>query len=195
MPAGEEGSFDGLKCAACNCHRNFHRKEAAESEGFNQLLSQNTEIQNYEQASKSPVQKICCSPAIEQLLTWMVDTLSQSHILQKEGKLQDAVAVSLTVPELWSTNVELLPLTFIQSSWDLSSDISVNVMATPSLIATEEARAFPSEPEQLFPRESSPLLLGVDLFCPSLLLVRRSKVAQLPPAGLWPGPAFFASAP
>lgn len=28
MPAGEEGTMDALKCAACNCHRNFHRKEA-----------------------------------------------------------------------------------------------------------------------------------------------------------------------
>ncbi|OIT39905.1 PREDICTED: zinc-finger homeodomain protein 2-like [Nicotiana attenuata] len=27
MPAGEEGTMDALKCAACNCHRNFHRKE------------------------------------------------------------------------------------------------------------------------------------------------------------------------
>lgn len=27
MAAGEEGSIDALKCAACNCHRNFHRKE------------------------------------------------------------------------------------------------------------------------------------------------------------------------
>nr|GMC57218.1 zinc-finger homeodomain protein 2-like [Ipomoea batatas] len=27
MPAGEFGSLDALKCAACNCHRNFHRKE------------------------------------------------------------------------------------------------------------------------------------------------------------------------
>ncbi|XP_058096982.1 zinc-finger homeodomain protein 1 [Magnolia sinica] len=27
MPAGEEGSMDALKCAACSCHRNFHRKE------------------------------------------------------------------------------------------------------------------------------------------------------------------------
>ncbi|CAA2988254.1 mini zinc finger 2-like [Olea europaea subsp. europaea] len=26
MPAGEEGSHGALKCAACNCHRNFHRK-------------------------------------------------------------------------------------------------------------------------------------------------------------------------
>ncbi|CAN0877289.1 Zinc-finger homeodomain protein 2 [Linum grandiflorum] len=27
MAAGEEGSLAALKCAACNCHRNFHRKE------------------------------------------------------------------------------------------------------------------------------------------------------------------------
>lgn len=30
MAAGEEGTLEGLKCAACNCHRNFHRKEALE---------------------------------------------------------------------------------------------------------------------------------------------------------------------
>ncbi|KAM7262069.1 hypothetical protein ACFE04_021146 [Oxalis oulophora] len=27
MPAGAEGTLDALKCAACKCHRNFHRKE------------------------------------------------------------------------------------------------------------------------------------------------------------------------
>ncbi|KAI4337629.1 hypothetical protein L6164_016018 [Bauhinia variegata] len=27
MAAGEEGTLDALKCAACDCHRNFHRKE------------------------------------------------------------------------------------------------------------------------------------------------------------------------
>ncbi|KAI0494803.1 hypothetical protein KFK09_024946 [Dendrobium nobile] len=27
LPAGEEGSLDALRCAACSCHRNFHRKE------------------------------------------------------------------------------------------------------------------------------------------------------------------------
>lgn len=27
MPSGEEGSIEALKCSACNCHRNFHRKE------------------------------------------------------------------------------------------------------------------------------------------------------------------------
>ncbi|KAK3030158.1 hypothetical protein RJ639_039635 [Escallonia herrerae] len=37
MAAGEDGSLDALKCAACNCHRNFHRKET-EGEGFHQPL-------------------------------------------------------------------------------------------------------------------------------------------------------------
>ncbi|XWS44610.1 hypothetical protein CRYUN_Cryun15aG0062500 [Craigia yunnanensis] len=27
MPNGEEGSIEALKCSACNCHRNFHRKQ------------------------------------------------------------------------------------------------------------------------------------------------------------------------
>ncbi|CAK9147100.1 unnamed protein product [Ilex paraguariensis] len=27
MPAGADGTIDALKCAACLCHRNFHRKE------------------------------------------------------------------------------------------------------------------------------------------------------------------------
>nr|GLL18361.1 zinc-finger homeodomain protein 2-like [Ipomoea trifida] len=33
MPAGEDGTLDSLKCAACGCHRNFHRKEE-EGDGF-----------------------------------------------------------------------------------------------------------------------------------------------------------------
>ena len=33
MPAGEEGTLDALRCAACNCHRNFHRKESPATEG------------------------------------------------------------------------------------------------------------------------------------------------------------------
>ena len=28
MPGGEEGTPESLRCAACECHRNFHRKEA-----------------------------------------------------------------------------------------------------------------------------------------------------------------------
>ncbi|WOL04120.1 zinc-finger homeodomain protein 4 [Canna indica] len=27
MPSGEEGTLEALKCSACSCHRNFHRKE------------------------------------------------------------------------------------------------------------------------------------------------------------------------
>ncbi|KAA8528337.1 hypothetical protein F0562_035692 [Nyssa sinensis] len=38
MAAGEEGTLDALKCAACNCHRNFHRKDS-EGEGFHQSYS------------------------------------------------------------------------------------------------------------------------------------------------------------
>ncbi|KAL2521778.1 Zinc-finger homeodomain protein 3 [Forsythia ovata] len=34
MAAGLEGSLDALKCAACNCHRNFHRKETEGSGAF-----------------------------------------------------------------------------------------------------------------------------------------------------------------
>nr|XP_027077598.1 zinc-finger homeodomain protein 3-like [Coffea arabica] len=26
LPGGEEGTIEALKCSACNCHRNFHRK-------------------------------------------------------------------------------------------------------------------------------------------------------------------------
>lgn len=33
MAAGEEGTLDALRCAACNCHRNFHRKETDSSSG------------------------------------------------------------------------------------------------------------------------------------------------------------------
>ncbi|RWR78660.1 zinc finger-homeodomain-containing protein [Cinnamomum micranthum f. kanehirae] len=27
MPSGEEGTLEAFKCSACNCHRNFHKKE------------------------------------------------------------------------------------------------------------------------------------------------------------------------
>ncbi|KAG2584549.1 zinc-finger homeodomain protein 2-like [Panicum virgatum] len=33
MAAGEEGSIDALRCAACGCHRNFHRKESESPTG------------------------------------------------------------------------------------------------------------------------------------------------------------------
>ncbi|CAA2991301.1 zinc-finger homeodomain 2-like [Olea europaea subsp. europaea] len=34
IAAGEEGSLDALKCAACNCHRNFHRRETEVGAAF-----------------------------------------------------------------------------------------------------------------------------------------------------------------
>ncbi|KMZ76218.1 Zinc finger-homeodomain protein 1 [Zostera marina] len=41
MPSGEEGTMEALKCSACNCHRNFHRREVeGESSSF-ELLYQN----------------------------------------------------------------------------------------------------------------------------------------------------------
>ncbi|XP_019156757.1 PREDICTED: zinc-finger homeodomain protein 1-like [Ipomoea nil] len=33
MPGGEEGTVASLKCAACNCHRSFHRQETTHGSG------------------------------------------------------------------------------------------------------------------------------------------------------------------
>uniref|UniRef100_A0ACD5Y8M8 Uncharacterized protein n=1 Tax=Avena sativa TaxID=4498 RepID=A0ACD5Y8M8_AVESA len=43
IAAGEEGSIDALRCAACGCHRNFHRRESnlpagAEGSPFSPLV-------------------------------------------------------------------------------------------------------------------------------------------------------------
>nr|DAD29199.1 TPA_asm: hypothetical protein HUJ06_030667 [Nelumbo nucifera] len=38
MPAGEEGTSAALKCCACNCHRNFHKREV-EIESFRDCSS------------------------------------------------------------------------------------------------------------------------------------------------------------
>ncbi|KAJ7958945.1 Zinc-finger homeodomain protein [Quillaja saponaria] len=32
MAAGDDGTLDALKCAACGCHRNFHRKETSDGD-------------------------------------------------------------------------------------------------------------------------------------------------------------------
>ncbi|KAI3726749.1 hypothetical protein L1987_66553 [Smallanthus sonchifolius] len=34
MPSGNDGTLEAFKCAACNCHRNFHRKEIATAGHF-----------------------------------------------------------------------------------------------------------------------------------------------------------------
>ncbi|KAF2591137.1 hypothetical protein F2Q70_00040678 [Brassica cretica] len=38
MPGGEEGTLGALKCAACSCHRSFHRKEVYEHINSTQKL-------------------------------------------------------------------------------------------------------------------------------------------------------------
>ncbi|KAG9136433.1 hypothetical protein Leryth_026272 [Lithospermum erythrorhizon] len=38
IAAGEDGTLEALRCAACNCHRNFHRKELI-AVGFHQYSS------------------------------------------------------------------------------------------------------------------------------------------------------------
>uniref|UniRef100_A0A3Q7H0I3 ZF-HD dimerization-type domain-containing protein n=1 Tax=Solanum lycopersicum TaxID=4081 RepID=A0A3Q7H0I3_SOLLC len=47
MPAGEEGTMDALKCAACNCHRNFHRKEAEERLGWRMQKQDEALVQQF----------------------------------------------------------------------------------------------------------------------------------------------------
>ncbi|KAF8068537.1 hypothetical protein N665_1145s0005 [Sinapis alba] len=37
MPSGEEGTLEALRCAACDCHRNFHRKEVGDGVGSSDL--------------------------------------------------------------------------------------------------------------------------------------------------------------
>lgn len=33
MPSGDEGTLEALKCAACGCHRNFHRRDTSGNGG------------------------------------------------------------------------------------------------------------------------------------------------------------------
>ncbi|KAJ9145959.1 hypothetical protein P3X46_028284 [Hevea brasiliensis] len=40
MPRGDDGTLDCLTCAACGCHRNFHRREGASSLQFDHLHHQ-----------------------------------------------------------------------------------------------------------------------------------------------------------
>jgi ZF-HD class homeobox domain-containing protein len=47
MAAGEEGSIDALRCAACGCHRNFHRKETDSPTGADAAAISSTAITPY----------------------------------------------------------------------------------------------------------------------------------------------------
>ncbi|KAJ0024338.1 hypothetical protein Pint_08971 [Pistacia integerrima] len=46
MPSGEEGTLEALKCAACDCHRNFHRKEVNGETQFSGNCSRRTIMLN-----------------------------------------------------------------------------------------------------------------------------------------------------
>ncbi|XP_074568805.1 zinc-finger homeodomain protein 4-like [Curcuma longa] len=44
MPSGKEGTLEALKCSACGCHRNFHRKE---TEGEEELEREPSPLEYY----------------------------------------------------------------------------------------------------------------------------------------------------
>ncbi|XP_073274975.1 zinc-finger homeodomain protein 6-like [Primulina huaijiensis] len=39
MPGGQEGTFESMRCAACNCHRSFHRRVDAEVDPHHPQIS------------------------------------------------------------------------------------------------------------------------------------------------------------
>lgn len=46
IAAGDEGTVEALKCAACNCHRNFHRKE---TEGESNVYNYSPQYHHHQQ--------------------------------------------------------------------------------------------------------------------------------------------------
>lgn len=50
MPSGDEGTLEALTCSACNCHRNFHRKET-EGESDHHLLHHHHHNNNHPNSS------------------------------------------------------------------------------------------------------------------------------------------------
>ncbi|KAL6545677.1 hypothetical protein OROGR_009551 [Orobanche gracilis] len=52
MPSGEEGTLEAFTCLACNCHRNFHRKETEGDEPSDD--DNNNNNYNYSSTSNNP---------------------------------------------------------------------------------------------------------------------------------------------
>ncbi|KAL6517826.1 hypothetical protein OROMI_033527 [Orobanche minor] len=50
MPSGEEGTLEAFTCLACNCHRNFHRKETEGDEPYDDYNNSNNN-NNYNYSS------------------------------------------------------------------------------------------------------------------------------------------------
>ncbi|KDP34399.1 hypothetical protein JCGZ_12803 [Jatropha curcas] len=64
MPTGEEGTAEALRCAACQCHRNFHRKEI---DGEHQSAATNSYYKDNNQRNTIPQQQLATShPPISQ---------------------------------------------------------------------------------------------------------------------------------
>lgn len=54
IAAGDEGTLDGLKCAACNCHRNFHRKQLEDSVQHYQKFQHKNALQQHQYITATP---------------------------------------------------------------------------------------------------------------------------------------------
>ncbi|KAL1189404.1 Zinc-finger homeodomain protein 5 [Cardamine amara subsp. amara] len=67
MPSGEEGTIEALRCAACDCHRNFHRKEI-DGIGSSDLISHHRHQQfhhhhhNHYGGGRRPPQSLTLNP-------------------------------------------------------------------------------------------------------------------------------------
>ncbi|XP_030930968.1 mini zinc finger protein 2-like [Quercus lobata] len=46
MASGEEGTNGALTCAACGCHRNFHKREVETEVGYEQAANSSNGTQN-----------------------------------------------------------------------------------------------------------------------------------------------------
>ncbi|KAG6412417.1 hypothetical protein SASPL_125095 [Salvia splendens] len=68
MPNGEDGTAEGLRCAACDCHRNFHRKEvdgeAAQPSNLYQFRTPLLTTQTPSAAHHPPQGGFAAAPAI-----------------------------------------------------------------------------------------------------------------------------------
>ncbi|KAK7360023.1 hypothetical protein VNO77_01995 [Canavalia gladiata] len=89
MPNGEEGTPESFKCAACECHRNFHRKEA-EGESSQHVLIKN----NAHQTRNINIH----SPPLQSHLQFPTPHSSSLHQLHKLSSSHGVVATPLIQP-------------------------------------------------------------------------------------------------
>ncbi|KAG0585129.1 hypothetical protein KC19_3G260900 [Ceratodon purpureus] len=77
MPGGVDGSVDALRCAACDCHRNFHRHEV-----------EGEPLCNCKRTNKptKPVTKV--TPPRPQFRQWLIQNPAPTHGTELEGMLE-----------------------------------------------------------------------------------------------------------